>query len=79
MGAVRLLHEKWEVQASEDAARDDRHAARARRARLPLLVVDHLEDAVQLVIGMVLLGVAGYVVVTPSATCSRATRHLRLG
>jgi uncharacterized membrane protein (DUF373 family) len=40
---------------------DDRLAGRLRRARLPLLVVDQLEDIVHFLIAALLLAVAGYV------------------
>lgn len=44
-----------------DSSHGARGAARRRRARLPLLVIDHLEDVVHYLIAVVLLGVAGYV------------------
>jgi uncharacterized membrane protein (DUF373 family) len=37
---------------------------RKRRARIPLLVIDHLEDVVHYLIAVVLIGVAGYVLYT---------------
>jgi uncharacterized membrane protein (DUF373 family) len=40
---------------------EDRLAGRLRRARLPLLVVDQLEDIVHFLIAALLLAVAGYV------------------